>query len=872
MSKCYSVKMCKFIDSDLRLLRRRQLASNLFAIDPVSAEKFFFSPCSHTKAQIWLQQGYFTSDTRFILRKGGGKEGEWTTLGGLIALNGRSMPFSVWCENEEERAELGTLSEEMVELDQRKKRLLRAISEAEARHTNVRTELNRVMQEMMPQILPPPGVDPFSLLSSCQGARRTLGSDVSDRLRKLTARFHKCDKKLIIQRTSALFPNVQSCTFCRVQIVSANSMLPHISTKKHINAMAGSVCADAFDFWWNTVDTVLKDPIASGSANVDVSCDDEAANEDEYQMERRPPSVMPDSTLPSAPIIKKISLPPGVDPFALLASCDGAKRKLEGDVERRLKALFSRFEKCDKKKLGQQIKGILSGEDYRICSLCGAKIISINNMLGHISHQKHIDAMGGAMCADAFDFWWNIVHSSLPDEPDLNFDGNRVSENAVSSLDRISPNYTPQSSSVLIRQQICPPPGVDPFALLKSCEGAKRKMTGDIDARFKDLLDLFEKCNKKKIVHLTNSLISVQNYRMCSFCDLKIVSSNVLLPHVCTKKHITAMNGSVCSDAFDFWWSAVNTVLMDDVAKLNNISNGDGETRTTNAAGCSYDNRTPITASSQGIKITANDKIQPVHNPMPSSASAASHKQIFPPSGVNPFALLNSCNRARRKMQGDLVGHFKQLRARFDQCDKKKLVQRTSEIFTKHRVTKCQLCQLKIDSSNNVVEHICGRMHIEAMEGSACADAFDFWWNALKVLERGMTVVNAKAQPIDENPKPASVAKSGPIEPPNLPGLAILRKTPLGNNPQPQRHHLIRMLHNYNACDRAKLNVDPLVLKLLQKPMLCMICNRGSIPRASDLVSHVVSAGHWDSIARENCGLPWNELKFWMDAISRATK
>ncbi|GMS85868.1 hypothetical protein PENTCL1PPCAC_8043, partial [Pristionchus entomophagus] len=86
-------------------------------------------------------------------------------------------------------------------------------------------------------------------------------------------------------------------------------------------------------------------------------------------------------------------------------------------------------------------------------------------------------------------------------------------------------------------------------------------------------------------------------------------------------------------------------------------------------------------------------------------------------------------------VEGDVVNRFMQLCDRFNRCDKKRLVQQTSGLFTERNSKRmCALCNVKIASPNSFVMHICGRKHIFAMQGAACADAFDFWWNAVETV------------------------------------------------------------------------------------------------------------------------------------------
>ncbi|GMS85875.1 hypothetical protein PENTCL1PPCAC_8050, partial [Pristionchus entomophagus] len=323
--------------------------------------------------------------------------------------------------------------------------------------------------------------------------------------------------------------------------------------------------------------------------------------------------------------------------------------------------------------------------------------------------------------------------------------------------------------------------------------------------------------------------------------------------------------------------------------------------------------------------------------------------QISPPPGVDPFALLKSCIGARRKLNtDDVVGRFKQLRIRFDRCDKKQLVQRTSSVFAEHRVKMCTLCRLKLDSTNNVMEHICGGKHIMAMQGAVCADALDFWWSAVETATTAQPVFGAnpapgfgrkpepgfgskqgfgvkpqplfgankpqygfgakppslfavnKPQPLfgvrpepgfgkkpdpgfGARPEPASgnkldpskrsVQGADPIEPPNLPVLSVLRRESkvdkLSANPKDE---LAKMHSIFKICDKKKLDNDPNTIGLFAKPLLCMICNRCSIDKASNLITHITGNGHVDTMLKEGCPVSQNATDFWMSAVQRACK
>ncbi|GMT15445.1 hypothetical protein PFISCL1PPCAC_6742, partial [Pristionchus fissidentatus] len=259
---------------------------------------------------------------------------------------------------------------------------------------------------------------------------------------------------------------------------------------------------------------------------------------------------------------------------------------------------------------------------------------------------------------------------------------------------------------------------------------------------------------------------------------------------------------------------------------------------------------------------------------------------ILPKTGVDPFALLRCCT-AKRKMQGDFVTRFKQLRICFDRCDKKQLVSRTLRIFKEYDVRMCQLCRVKIDSTNNVMEHICSGKHITAMQGSICADAFDFWWSAVQETTTGKALVVSFVNPF---PQPTLFRLSGDTKAPrvnkdwkvvegappsaNTLALWVLRRPtmrverPCGPF-KPIADRLSRGLKN---CDKKILDNDPITRPLFVKPLLCLICNRCAIDKASNLITHIVGNGHVDLVVKENIPMSQDAIEFWVRAISRASK
>ncbi|KAF8363975.1 hypothetical protein PRIPAC_90898 [Pristionchus pacificus] len=113
------------------------------------------------------------------------------------------------------------------------------------------------------------------------------------------------------------------------------------------------------------------------------------------------------------------------------------------------------------------------------------------------------------------------------------------------------------------------PPEVDPFALLTSCEGAKRKVPEPIAAQFDRLRAAYEKCNKKRLADQTWGLFDAFLLRGCDLCKVPLEVNGVrnFIDHICGKKHSTKLEGIACADAFDFWLNAIETATYDDPLK-----------------------------------------------------------------------------------------------------------------------------------------------------------------------------------------------------------------------------------------------------------------------------------------------------------------
>ncbi|KAF8363087.1 hypothetical protein PRIPAC_90010 [Pristionchus pacificus] len=473
-------------------------------------------------------------------------------------------------------------------------------------------------------VIIPPGGDPFALLKSCEGARRKLApgtvNQLFTQLRMRYNQFNTEQQMRLAKQMIDLFPEhkVTECTLCDIT-VTPSRVINHICHETHVNAMNGVVCADAFNFLLNAVRTF--------------SFDDSLEERTIVKSETIQQSDMASSNLPM------ISPPPGVDPFALLKSCEGANRKST-----------SHFSVMGKR-----------------CAFCDTLPGNASDLIVHICSDTHIEAMNGAVCKDAFDFWWNTVVTnkdlySKQSEVVEKVDDQPVEKKVLP--DNKIPICSKSSTQSIAIAQIFPPTGVDPFALIKSCEGAKRKMVDNVKMQFKFLKARMRAGNVKLLEHATSTLF--EKGHVCALCGPWLFSAPEMINHIATTMHIEKMNGLVCADAFDFWWNAV-------VVKQPEI---------------------PTCSKSSTRKVYRQSITYP---------------QISPPPGVDPFALLKSCEGAERKMVDDIAIQFDLLNARMREGNINRLDQKTSKLFEKGQ--ECAFCGTK-------------------MNGSVCADAFDFWWNS----------------------------------------------------------------------------------------------------------------------------------------------
>ncbi|KAF8362858.1 hypothetical protein PRIPAC_89781, partial [Pristionchus pacificus] len=269
-----------------------------------------------------------------------------------------------------------------------------------------------------------------------------------------------------------------------------------------------------------------------------------------------------------------------------------------------------------------------------------------------------------------------------------------------------------------------PPLPVDPFALLKSCEGARRKMTKlEIESRFEKLRHRFAQCDKHHLVQKMTEDFDKEKFK-CDLCPIAIDVYS-FIPHICGEKHLNEMDGSVCADAFEFWWSVV-TKASESEAEPEWENNTDPGIR---------DEPVPDPARTRSKQPQVASSVEVSAKVDTPSSVHVKEKQITPSLGVAPFALLASCHIRFPLMQKETIANrFKELLTRFDRCDKTKLAEQTSSLFERLRlsgVKGCVLCKKYVKSVDDMIIHICDPIHIERMNGDVCQKAFDFWFKAV---------------------------------------------------------------------------------------------------------------------------------------------
>ncbi|KAF8362276.1 hypothetical protein PRIPAC_89199, partial [Pristionchus pacificus] len=148
--------------------------------------------------------------------------------------------------------------------------------------------------------------------------------------------------------------------------------------------------------------------------------------------------------------------------------------------------------------------------------------------------------------------------------------------------------------------------------------------------------------------------------------------------------------------------------------------------------------RTQDPEPASAIALNENESVKPrvASNDEHPTPRLINSSPFSPPPGVDPLALLKSCEGAKRKMPiADVARCFKELRALFDRCDIFTLIEETGRLYPEDKLLKCSFCVVYLETINNMICHLGRERHIfkvEQMNGSVCADAFDFWWRAIK--------------------------------------------------------------------------------------------------------------------------------------------
>ncbi|GMS85879.1 hypothetical protein PENTCL1PPCAC_8054, partial [Pristionchus entomophagus] len=230
--------------------------------------------------------------------------------------------------------------------------------------------------------------------------------------------------------------------------------------------------------------------------------------------------------------------------------------------------------------------------------------------------------------------------------------------------------------------------------------------------------------------------------------------------------------------------------------------------------------------------------------------SEPSHPQFVPKSGVDPFAVLRmiSLQSNTRKITGDaeIIDRFELLRKRFDRCDKKALVLRTSSMINKYQPASCRLCELKMESASTFIEHLMCRKHVSKLS-AVCADSLDFWFDAIKEVTKNSN-------------EPA-------VSP-----LSILSFCQRSSNPHLNlQQAAATMQRKLRDCDKKALDGEPALRALFNTRVSCSVCIRlVFIDKPANLIAHFSTAGHIATATRNGGQMHADVIDYWMRALDRA--
>ncbi|KAF8361005.1 hypothetical protein PRIPAC_87928, partial [Pristionchus pacificus] len=328
--------------------------------------------------------------------------------------------------------------------------------------------------------------------------------------------------------------------------------------------------------------------------------------------------------------------------------------------------------------------------------------------------------------------------------------------------------------------------GVDPFALLKSCEGAKRKLTGDIADQFKQLRARFDGCVKKRLVQQTIELFDGRKVTLCTLCDVNVVSTNNMIAHCCGKAHLEEAGGVACADAFDFWWSAVReATVAQPEPEIAAKPEPAFSVRKTDAEVLAMLRPEPAAAEEEWPESALDPESNPwAYQPEPTVSfySRPWRGERQPPFAAKPEEFPSLSNKPKQPAV--------------------EAAQPIAGAWARSRTGPPTGARPKPEAWPDI---------------AAAAEA----------QKRGV------------------VSAARGVDPRNVPGLAILRRAERVDQPCVNpRAALTRVLSAFKKCDNRKLNTDPTTVPFFVKPLLCQICDRCYIDNASNLVTHITGNAH----------------------------
>ncbi|GMT15453.1 hypothetical protein PFISCL1PPCAC_6750, partial [Pristionchus fissidentatus] len=269
--------------------------------------------------------------------------------------------------------------------------------------------------------------------------------------------------------------------------------------------------------------------------------------------------------------------------------------------------------------------------------------------------------------------------------------------------------------------------------------------------------------------------------------------------------------------------------------------------------------------------------------------------QIIPRPGVDPFALLKVITEYYRgHRDGRVAERIDELHSKFSLCNKKLLVLRTVSLMEKNRPRLCRMCDLKMQSASNLIEHVCSKFHQSKVK-YLCGDALDFWFDAIASCTDGSTAAPAEVAATSKIKPIAAAARVVPAAaaatPKSAPAVEAAGKardikispdSPFGllryyrrvDLPCQNVKQFASILHvMLRDCDKKALDADPILKALFNKSVSCDVCIRTvSIDKPANLIAHWATSSHVTAATKDGGQVSLNAINYWMAALHRATK